>query len=276
VHAAGYRYAPMFQLRPGWYWEQRRLPAKDEKTLLAASSRSERLAGPLPPLPALLRLPSATRITWGVELGARFRDELRAASRGGAPVASWQLDEIQAEASGVRGRQHRELVRGTLRGLAFGRPSLGDPARQGFVWWAHTAFTLPARRITPELTAFWRMLNRSCLALVGEEYPAFAGDPRAAARTEAAGQRGLRAGGPVRRALGRKYVAGMTPGYRLAPGLGGNVNGWPRARVSRWRDQYVEARAASGLAGMAEFNFRFENSRAWVMQDVLRTLARSL
>jgi hypothetical protein len=273
VRAAGFRYAPMFQLKPGWYWERRRLPKEDEKTLLAASSRADKLAGPLPALPALLRLPSAARVTWGVELGARFRDELRAGAQAGAPIASWQLDEIRAEAAGSQGRQYRELTRGALRGLVFGRPALGDKAQQGFVWWAHTAFTLPARRITPELTAFWRILNRASLALIGEEYPDFVGDPRAAARAEAAGQRRLRGGGPVRRALGRKYVAGMTPGYRLALGLGGNVRHRPRAEVNRWREQYVAARAAAGLAGFAEFNFRFENNSAQVMQDVLRALA---
>lgn len=271
----GYRYAPMFQLRPGGYWERRRLPP-DEKTLLARSSRSARLAGPLPALPELLRLSSTARVTWGIELGARFRDELRAAARAGTETASWQLDEILAEAVGPQGRGHRELTRGALRGLVFGRPALGDRPQQGLVWWAHTAFVLAGRPITPELTAFWRILNRATLGLIGEEYPEFAGDPAAAARSEAAGQRGLQRGGPVRRALARKYVAGLTPGHRLVPGLGGNTRGLPRAEVNRWRERYVGVRAAVGIAGFGEFNFRFENSSARVMQDVLRPLARSL
>lgn len=274
--AAGYRYAPMFQIRPGWYWQRRRLPPTDEKVLLEAS-RSGRLAGPLPPLAELLRLPSgATRVTWGIELGARFRDELRASARAGTPATTWQLDEIQAETAGRQGRQYRELTRGVLRGLVLGRPALDDRSQQGFVWWAHTAFALSTRAITGELAAFWRMVNRACLGLVGEEYPEFAGDPGAAARVEARGQGGLQRGGPVRRALARKYLAGMTPGYRLAPGLGGNTRGLPRAEVNRWREDYVRARATSGVAGFAEFNFRFENSSAWVMQDILRTLSHSL
>jgi hypothetical protein len=276
IGESGYRYAPMFQLRPGWYWERRRLPPADEKTLLDRSSRSARLAGPLPALPQLLRLSSTARVTWGVELGARFRDELRGAARAGTKTAGWQLDEILAEAVGPQGRGHRELTRGALRGLVFGRPALGDRPEQGFVWWARTAFVLAGRPITPELTAFWRILNRASLGLVGEEYPEFVGDPAVAARSEAAGQRGLQRGGPVRRALARKYVAGLTPGYRLAPGLGGNTRGLPRAEVNRWRERYVQARAAAGVAGFGEFNFRFENSSARVMQDVLRTLARSL
>jgi hypothetical protein len=54
------------------------------------------------------------------------------------------------------------------------------------VFWAHTAFTLPRAADHPELSAFWRILNRACLGLIGEEYPAFSGDPAAAARGEAA------------------------------------------------------------------------------------------
>jgi hypothetical protein len=262
----------MFQLMPGWYWQRRRLPAKDERRLLA---RSGRLAGPLPPLPELLRLPPARRVTWGIELGRRFRDEIRAAVRAGTEVASWQLDEIFAEAAGWQGRRYRDLTRGALRGLVLGRPVLGDSPQQGLVWWAHTAFSLAARRLTPELAAFWRILNRAALGLIGEEYPEFAGSPITAARREAAGQRGLQRGGPVRRALARKYLAGLTPGYHLAAGLGGNTRHLPRAEVNAWCERYIRARAAAGVAGFAEFTFRFENSSPRVMQDVLRTLARA-
>jgi hypothetical protein len=272
----GYRYAPMFQLRPDGHWDRRRLSREDEKMLFGRSSRSARLAGPLPALPELLRLPSTVRVNWGIELGARFRDELRAATRAGTETESWQLDEILAETVGPEGRAHRELARGALRGLVFGRPVLGDRPRQGLVWWAHTAFVLAGRPITPELTAFWRILNRAALGLIGEEYPDFAGDPAGAAGSEAAGQRALQRGGPVRRALARKYVAGLTPGCRLAPGLGGNTRGLSRAEVNRWRERYVAVRAATGVAGFGEFNFRFENSPARVMQDVLLTMARSL
>jgi hypothetical protein len=276
VGDAGYLYAPMFGIKPGWYWERRRLPQKDERTLLGRSSRSAQFAGPLPPLRELLRLAPATRTVWGIELGRRFRDELRGAQRAGTETAGWQLDEILAEAAGPQGRQYRDLIRGALRGLVFGRPALGDRAQQGLVWWAHTAFVLATRAVTPELAAFWRILNRSALGLIGEEYPEYAGDPVSAARREAAGQRGLRRGGPVRRALARKYLAGLTPGYRLLPGLGGNTHGLPRAEVNRWVERYAQARVAAGVAGFAEFNFRFENSPARVMHDTLRTLARAL
>ena len=273
IEEAGYRYAPMFHLKPSWYWERRRLPPADE---LRLSDEAKRFAGPLPSLPELLRAPAARRVRWGVELGARFRDEIREAERAGATIPAWQLDEIQAEAAGSLGRQYRELTRGVLRGVLFGRPRLGDGPRQGLVWWAHTAFLLATRSITPELSAFWRMLNRACLGLVGEEYPQFAGNPTTVARAEASGQRGLQRGGPVRQALARKYVAGMTPGYHLAAGLGGNTQGLPTAEVNRWREGYVAARAEADVAGFAEFDWRFGNNRVRVMNDVLRALARHL
>jgi hypothetical protein len=274
IAAAGCRYAPMFHITPGWYWERRRVSQAEQKKLSQASPRSERLAGPLPSLPELLRLPPNTRVTWGIELGRRFRDELRAAANAGVPLASWQLDEIQAEAAGPLGRQYRDLTRGVLRGLVFGRPALGDAAQQGFVFWANSALGLPRLPLTPELAAFWRILNRAALGLLGEEYPAFDGDPRAAARAGAVGQRGLQAGGPVRRSLARKYVSTLTPGYRKAAGLRGNVHGWPRDQVNVWRSAYMHARAAAGVAGFAEFDFRFENSRAVVIHDVMNSLAQ--
>lgn len=271
---AGYRYAPMFHLMPSWYWERRRLSNEEEGALPAARSRS--LAGSLPPIPQLLRLPSARRVTWGVELGARFRDEIRAAIRAGVVVDTWQLDEIPAEVARSQGTKWREFTRGVVRGSLFGRPALGDRPRQGLVWWAVTAFSLPRLRVTPELNAWWRILNRASIGLLGEEYPAFVGDPRAAARTLSTGQLGLLRGGPVRKALGRKYVAGMTPGYHLLPGLRGNTHHRSRAAVNRWREGYVRTRVAAGVSGFAEFDFRAGNNRARVMRDVFHTLAHYL
>jgi hypothetical protein len=263
------RYAPMFHIQPGWYWERRRLTLAATRKLLARNPRSDRLAGPLPPLSQLLRLPSATRVTWGVELGSRFRDTLRVTG----VAESWQLDEIVAECAGPLGRPYRELTRGVLRGLALGRPALGDRTKRGLVWWAKTALVLPSRKITPELSAFWKMLNRSCLGLIGEEYPVFVGDPRAAARAGAAGRNRLARGGPVRRALARKYISGLTPGFRLRPGLGGNTHGLPRAEAVRWRAAYLRARGTAHVSGFAEFNFRFENSSRTVVRELLRELA---
>ncbi len=263
------RYAPIFHIQPGWFWERRRLEPRAEKELLAHNPRSERLAGPLPELEQLLRLPTAARISWSVELGARFRDTLRAAE----VADTWQLDEIVAECAGRSGKAYREHTRGTLRGLTFGRPVLGDRPLQGLVWWAKTAHVLPSRPITAELAAFWRMLNRACVGLIGEEYPVFAGDPRAAARAGASGQRRLAGGGPERRALARKYLCGLQPGFRLRPGLGGNTHRLSRVAAERWRAEYLRARSASGVAGFAFFDFRFENSPAAIVRQLLRELA---
>ena len=263
------RYAPIFHIQPGWFWERRRLDSRAARELLAHNPRSERLAGPLPELEQLLRLPAPARVTWGVELGARFRDTLRAE----AVADTWQLDEIVAECAGRSGQAYRELTRGALRGLTFGRPALADRPLQGLVWWAKTAHVLASRPLTPELAAFWRMLNRACVGLIGEEYPVFAGAPRAAARAGASGQRRLARGGPVRQALARKYLCGLQPGFRLRPGLGGNTHRLSRAAAARWRAEYLQARAAAGVAGFAFFDFRFENSPAAVVRELLRELA---
>lgn len=270
VHALpGARYAPMFHIQPGWFWERRRLERDAERKLLARNPRADRLAGPLPALNELLRLPTATRIAWSVELGARFRDALRA-----EPVAeAWQLDEIVAECAGAQGRPYRELTRGVLRGLTFGRAALGDRSRPGLVWWAKSARTLPSQAITPELSAFWKMLDRACIHLIGEEYPDFAGDPGRAARTAAAAHDGLRRGGPVRQKLARKYAAGLTPGFRRVAGLGGNTRGLPRAQAERWRAASLSARAEAGVSGFAEFDFRVENRGAAVVRELMRELA---
>lgn len=68
----------------------------------------------------------------------------------------------------------------------------------------------------------------------------------------------------------------MTPGWHLARGLGGNVNGWPRSEVNRWRAKYVEERQRIGVAGFGAYHFRFENSSEQVMRDTISGLARGL
>jgi hypothetical protein len=232
------RYAPMFALNEPYYRQKRHLPPEQAPLV------PKRLAGQVPPLNQLGS--TSVRVSWGVELGARYRDAIRAAADTGAQVDSW---------------------------LLLGRPVLGDTALRGFVWVAHSALSIARLRITPELTTFWRTLSSAALAYVGEEYAPFDGDPRSVARAYASGQRALAAGGAVRRSLARRYVPGMTPGYHLAPSLGGNIHHWRRPRVNAWRATYVQERARSGVAGFAEFDFRFENSAPTVMHDVLSALA---
>jgi hypothetical protein len=262
------RYAPMFALTEDWYRQQRRLPPEYEPLV------PKRLAGEVPPLARLGS--TSARVSWGVELGARYRDAMRVAAVAGAQLEAWQLDEIVPGAATAAGAPTRELTRGVLRGLVFGRPALGDASMRGFVWVAHSALGIARLAVTAELTTFWRTLNRAALAYVGEEYTPFEGDPRAAAHAWGSGQRALAAGGPVRRSLARRYVPGMTPGYDARPNLGGNVHRWPRSQVNAWRATYVLERAHSGVAGFAEFDFRSGNSSATVVHDVLSALAAAL
>jgi hypothetical protein len=258
------RYAPMFALQEPYYREQRHVPPEQ------AGELDPRFAGTVPPLS---RLGSTNlRASWGVELGSRYRDQIRQTQDAGFVVESWQLDEVVPSAARAAGAPLREFLRGVFRGLVFGRPQLEDPTAQGLVWVAHSALALARLPITSELAAFWNMLNRAALGYVGEEYPPFEGSPRAVARAQASGQRALSAGGPVRKALSRKYAAGMTPGYHVTRGLGGNVHGWSRPQVNSWRAQYVDQRARDGAAGLGEFDFRFGNSAKTVIHDTLSAI----
>jgi hypothetical protein len=188
------------------------------------------------------------------------------------PVPAWQFDEIVSQVA--KGRAWRDVVRGVLDGLALGRPLLGDKPQRGTVWMARHAFPLVSAPMTTELQLFWRSVERASARLAGEEYPDFVGDPRAAARSLDAGRRALLAAGPVRRAIGGRYLAGMSPGVELRPGLGGNVNGLSLAALRGWRSAYVAQRAADGVRGFAVFNFVGRNGDE--AGEVLREIERAL
>src|SRR5207253_1982486 len=197
---AGFRYAPMLALKT-----------------VAPSARE--LAGLTP----------AQRVAAGRAAGLAFRDRMRSPL---FPVETWQFDELSRDVA--RSRPLREFARGAIDGLRQGRKQ--DSEVRGFVWLAAGAFDLPLQPIDAEHQRFWEVVNAACSHIAGEEFPDFVGDPAAAARAEDAGRRALAAGGPIRRSLASRYVAGITPGYRLAPGLGGNVGGRSRAVVNRWRN----------------------------------------
>jgi hypothetical protein len=260
------RYAPMFPIKPTSFWDRRRVE----------DAVGPRYAGKLPSLITILRLPVRERVAWGRELGRRFRDEVRIAEAEDVRVDSWQFDELVAELSGSQGRPWREFTRGTLHGLNFGRAELGDGPRIGFVWASRQGLRIAGLRVDAELRAFWRALSSATAGLAGEEYPPFSGNPEDTAQRYAAEQQLLARGGSIRKELSAQYVAGMTPGWHLASGLGGNVNGWPRSIVNRWRAKYVDERARIGVAGFGAYHFRFENSSEQVMRDTLSGLARGL
>jgi hypothetical protein len=234
VHEEGTRYAPMLGLRNVF--------------------------------PSALPRTAARRVAAGREAGRSFRDRIDSSA---AQVETWQFDEISRQVA--RSREVREFARGVLDGLHHGRTR--EDVR-GFVWLAHSAFGLALRSVDAELSAFWHTVDDAAAHVVGEEFPPFVGDPAAAARTMDAGRRALAAGGPVRRSLARRYMAGITPGYRLVPGLGGNVNHRSRAYVNRWRNGYLAARRQAGIRDFAVFNFRLGNASPQVMNDVLRAVAR--
>jgi hypothetical protein len=272
VHTYGPgRYSPMFKAEVRTLaWEERTLTAEEERKV------SPRFSGRVPDETTLLRLSPSRRTAWGTEVGRRYRDTIRHARDAGIAIDSWQLDELGTQLAGPQGRQHREFVRGVLQGMTFGRRALGDSEGKGWVWSTRRALNLARLPVTSELRAFWQQLNRAAFRVVGEEFPNFTGDPAQAARTQADGWRALASGGPVRRALAGRYVAGMTPGYRIGHNLGGNVNGLSRAEVNRWRNSYVAERNRIGVSGFGEFHFVFEDSRTFVMVDAARAVARGM
>jgi hypothetical protein len=234
VHEAGLRYAPMLALRTV--------------------------------VPSQLPGTAARRVAAGREAGRSFRDGMRTAQ---FPVETWQFEELSrgVATSGPL----REFVRGVLDGMHRGRSK--DRDISGFVWLAAGAFALARQPVDSELDTFWHVVGASASHIVGEEFPSFLGNATAAAHAEDAGRRTLAEGGPIRRSLASRYVAGITPGYRLAPGLGGNVDRRPRTFVNRWRRQYLAARRAAAVHDFGVFNFRFGNASPQVMNDVLRAVA---
>lgn len=269
------RLAPIFPLvANSVFYRSRKVPAA-QRHLLKGAARWKR-RGRIPKFKRIMRLGGGQRYAWGLELGRRFRDRIRSKRKGRQRVVTWQLDEIPHEIAGGGGARQRVFIRGVLKGITGGRPQLGDKPLPGIVWITQPALKLAGRRARGDLAVFWRQLDRSTIYLVGEEYPNFSGPARRAAKREARGQARLWHAGGARRSLARKYVAGMTPGYRLGKGLGGNVGKRSRPAVRRWRRAYVKTRSRKGVAGFAQYNFRFRNARSGVMNDVLRALAHGV
>jgi hypothetical protein len=307
---AGARYAPLFKLVPDATWTRRALPAAEaarleaarpgeateeprgrgltgvlagfgaegpEATADAAPVTTTGLAGTVPSGPAFEDLPAAERFAWGVELGRRFRDEIRAAESAGATVEAWQLDEISPSAAHPEhGVAVRLFVRGVLEGLHEGRKALGDRPIQGIVYISNSAFPLGSMPLDGELGQFWATLDRTCSRIAGEEYPSFEGSAEAAATHEARLQSGLAKLGGVPARLSRRYVSVSTPGSVVGEFLGGNVAGLSRPEEDAWRRDYLRARVAQGVSGLGEFDWRHGNSRASVMAEALDAVAAAL
>jgi hypothetical protein len=268
------RLSPIFPLMQKTTFHRSRKLKASLRQLLPHSVRWKR-RGRVPSMKRLMKMSSGARYAWGLELGRRWRDRIRS-KRQGQRVVSWQMDEIPHEISGPRGGRLRTYIRGVLRGVSRGRPQLGDKLVPGIVWITQPALRVAGKRARGDLAVFWRELDRSTIYLVGEEYPEFTGNPRRAARSQSRGQARLWHAGGARRRLAKKYVAGMTPGYRLNRGLGGNVRKRGRPAVRSWRRSYIRSRAGKGVAGFAQFNFRHRNAAPAVMNDVLRAMAQGV
>jgi hypothetical protein len=267
------RVAPIFGWTPNKFWEFRRLESSDERRL-----KSDRhMNGPAPSLYTLLARGGSSAYRWGRELGRRFRDRARQVEElHGIDVDRWQFDEVPTNAVGKSGRKARDLVRGMLDGVTYGRAELGDRKLRGVVFMAHETLKLAARPVRGELKRFWRTVDRDSLALAGEEYPRFVGNPRRSAFVQSHGQRVMARRGGVLRKLAAKYVVAVTPGYDGAPGLGGNTGGRSRDGVDAWRADFLAARAQYGVAGFAAYHMLDENGRRRTVRPLFKAIAAAL
>jgi hypothetical protein len=205
-----------------------------------------------------------------------MRDRIRIKRAGHLRVVTWQWDELTSEIAGPDGYRHRQVLQGILRGLAFGRPALGDTWLPGLVWITGKGLTVANRPARGDLQSFWQAVDETSLFLIGEEYVDFTGRPSAAAARQAGWRNWLFRWGGHRRSLANKYVAGLTPGYASAPGYGGNVKGRPGDAVRRWRLSFIRARARYPLAGLAEYNFNDRNAATAVINDVVYAVSRGV
>jgi hypothetical protein len=264
------RRAPIFGWTPNKFWDRRRLSASDEDKL---SSSDRRMDGPAPSLSTLLARGGSTAYDWGRELGKRFRDRARQVEAGGDKVERWQFDEVPTNAVGRDGRKARDLVRGMLDGLLVGRPELGDRHVRGIVFFANATLELASRPNRGELKRFWQTVNRTSVALAGEEYPRFVGNPRRSAFVQSGGQRAMATKGGVLGKLASKYVVAVTPGYRDVPGLGGNVKHKSKEGVDAWRRDFLAARAQYGIAGYGTYNLLYENGEYRALRPLFGAFA---
>jgi hypothetical protein len=275
IHGASASYAPMFTFVRDSTWDHRPVGAADAKLL--ASQPDAIYSGTIPKLHDLTHvLSQADRIAWSIELGRRFRDDMRPVQRGGSSVDAWQLDEIMPSSTGPFGPELLEVEGNTLRGLHMGRPSLGDQPLPGLVYFSNTALALASRPLDPDLEDFFEAVDETCFVVAGEEYPEFTGGAAATATGAASPQFAFWDGGPVRQRLAARYIPCLQPGIHLAQFLGGNVLGWPMPQVNTWRQAFLVERARDSVAGFAEFDWRFENSDPQVMSATLQEISTAL
>ena len=262
-------YAPLFTPTRSKY-AKRLLNSSDLEKL------TSKYAGPIPA--DMTAFSFDKQLRWGLELGRRMRDSIRLAK--GVRVDSWQLDEISHTASDLTkaGAAWRTVLAGVVHGLAYGRPELLDKPMMGLVF-IDRPLSFASLPDLPDTRRLMWELNHGAAGILGEEYPSFNGDPKAKARTAARAQQSLLSGGGSRTGLGRKYIPTLTPGYNHNGGakfLYGNVDNCSDAWVDQWRTAYITARAATGVAGLAEFNFSGNNGRPAVINAAIDALGEGV
>jgi hypothetical protein len=256
ITAEGFRYAPICAIQPqsSNLRARRQLRKHEKEKVRLHDPDSARFAGQIPATGDPAIVPPSKRRAWGIEFGRRYRDYMRRNRDAGVDVHTWQFDEIVGKCATNAG--FRAFVGGILRGLAEGRPELEDELEQGFVWFSFKALTELDDPADPadDVARFWEEVTRATLFLVGEEYPEFTGLPTDAARVKAKGHKRL--SGSLQQ-LRRKYICGMTPGWKLSsPGLGGNVGDKTPDDVTDWRRDYIDARLAlQRPRGYGQFSF---------------------
>lgn len=267
----GCHYAPVFGIQPGTTKVRMQRPMARRRFGEAADTVH---VGEIPGSSAGRMLPPTDRSVWGMELGKRFRDELRAARvREGIQVDAWQFDELLSEC--VTSAPHREFVGAVLRGLTVGRPEFHDKPERGFVWSAEK-FTSALPGMTPagESARFLQDIDRAALFLVGEEYPTFRGEGPDVGRKYGTVHAAFAAKAGARKSLAQRYIAGLTPGWRLTTKtLGGNRDGMRPAAVTTWRNGFIDARITTHRPqGFAQFLFVQENVRPNRLEDAIQSL----
>lgn len=269
------RYAPI--MTPRREDHPQRPLGKNDLAKLSAS-----YAGPIPA--SLIQYSPEEQRLWGLELGRRLRDRIRAASRTGVRIDSWQYDEISptpAGKHGARAESSRWFASGVLHGLCYGRPELKDKPMPGLVFLAHPK-KFGEFPDTPGMKMLLWELDHVALALMGEEYAKFQGDPAAAAEHWARGQKALASRGDVRARLAKRYVSVMSPGYKIVNDegetthLGGNVDYKPDSWVNEWRRGFFAARARLGATGFGQYSFSKENVRPAVISAAVDGVAHGI
>jgi hypothetical protein len=141
---------------------------------------------------------------------------------------------------------------------------------------ANATLKLANEPLRGELKRFWRTLDNDALAVAGEEYPRFVGNPRRSAFVQSGGQRAMARQGGVLRKLASKYVVAVTPGHLPVQGLGGNTGGRSRDGANAWRADFLAARAQYGVAGFAVYDMNGENGRRRTVRPLFRAVSAAL